>query len=285
MSGFGLADGVEVFVTSGVFGSPLLGELAVFDGLELGGHALLDGGVDDFRTDRDVAVFGGLGDREAHAGDALLVHEVDDELELVKALEVGHLGLEASLDEHFKARFDEGGGAAAEDDLFAEEVGDGFFAEVGFEDAGTGAADTASPCERGLLGFAGNVLVDGDEAGNAFACDELRANRVARAFWCDEDDVNVVRNGDGLEVNGEAVGEEQGLALGEVRRDVLFVNGRNHGVWGGDENHVGSLDRFGGVHDLEAELLGNFAGLRLRIEADDDLEATVLEVECVGVAL
>jgi hypothetical protein len=86
-------------------------------------------------------------------------------------------------------------------------------------------------------------------------------------------------------MHGEAVGEEQGLALGEVRRDVLFVNRRDHRVRSGDEDHVGRLDGIRGVHDLEAELLGDFAGFRFLVEADDDLEAAVLEVEGVGVAL
>ena len=97
--------------------------------------------------------------------------------------------------------------------------------------------------------------------------------------------VHVLRAGDRFEVDGETVGEQQRFTLGEVGRDVLVVNRRNHGVRSGDENHVGSLDGLGGVHDLEAELLGDFTGLRLRVEADDDLEAAVLEVERVGMAL
>ena len=57
---------------------------------------------DDARPAGDVAVLGGVGDRVAHAGDALLVHEVDDELQLVQALEVGRLGLVAGLDERLE---------------------------------------------------------------------------------------------------------------------------------------------------------------------------------------
>ena len=282
---FRLADGVEVFVPTGVFGGPFLGELAVLDILQLGNHALLDGGVDDLRADGDVAVFRGLGDRESHPGDALLVHQVDDELELVKALEVGHFRLESSFDEHFETGFHQCRGATAEDDLLAKEVGHGFFAEVGFKDAGAGAADATCPGEGGLLGLAGDVLVDCDEAGHAFARHELRADGVARAFRGYEDHVDIFRAGDGFEMHSEAVGEKQGLALAEVRRDVFVINGRNHGVRSGDEDHVRLFYRLSGVHDLKAELLGNFAGLRLRVEADDDLEATVLEIKCMGMAL
>ena len=47
--------------------------------------------VDDPRAARVVAVLGRVGDRVAHPGQALLVHQVDDQLELVQALEVRHL--------------------------------------------------------------------------------------------------------------------------------------------------------------------------------------------------
>ena len=57
---------------------------------------------DDARAAGHVAVLGGVGDRVAHAGDALLVHEVDDELHLVQALEVRRLGLVAGLDERLE---------------------------------------------------------------------------------------------------------------------------------------------------------------------------------------
>src|SRR6478609_2713610 len=58
---------------------------------------------------------------------------------------------------------------------------------------------------------------------------------------------------------------EKSRVLPLVRCDVLVVNGGNHGVRRGDHDHVGSLDGLGGVHHFKAELLGDFAGLRLRI--------------------
>ena len=57
------------------------------------------------------------------------------------ALEVGHLGLVAGFDERFEAGFDQRADAAAEDGLFAEEVGFGFFGDGGLDDAAAGAAD------------------------------------------------------------------------------------------------------------------------------------------------
>ena len=95
-----------------------------------------------------VAPLGGVGDGVAHVGEAAAVHEVDDELELVEDFEVGELGLVAGFDEGFEACLDEGGGAAAEDGLLAEEVGLGLFGEGGLEDSGAGAADALGVAER-----------------------------------------------------------------------------------------------------------------------------------------
>ena len=51
--------------------------------------------ADDARAGHVVAVLGGVADRVAHVAEAAAVHEVDDELQLVQALEVRDLGLVA----------------------------------------------------------------------------------------------------------------------------------------------------------------------------------------------
>ena len=191
----GFEEGVVFFVAAVVFGDPGLGEFAGLDVIEGGFHAFLDGGVNDFGADADVAPLGGFGDGEAHAADAGFVHEVDDEFQFVQAFEVGHFGLVTGFDEGFKAGLNEGGCAAAEDGLFAEEVGFGFFLESGLDDAGAGGADAFGPGQRELFGVFAGVLIDGDEGGNAFAFHVLAADDVAGAFGCDEDDVHVVRAG------------------------------------------------------------------------------------------
>ena len=111
-------------------------------------HGLLGLGGDDARAGHVVAPLGGVGDGVAHVGEAAAIHEVDDELELVEDLEVGELGLIAGLGEGLEACLDQGGGAAAEDGLLAEEVGLGLLGEGGFEHAGAGAADALGVAER-----------------------------------------------------------------------------------------------------------------------------------------
>ena len=131
----------------------------------------------------------------AHVLEAAAVHEVDDELELVEDLEVGEFGLVAGLGEDLEACLDEGGGAAAEDGLLAEEVGLGLFGEGGFEDAGAGAADALGVGEGEGEGVAGGVLLDGDEAGDAAAFGEDFADAVAGGLGGDERDVDGGRAG------------------------------------------------------------------------------------------
>ena len=207
-----------------------------------------------------VAPLGGLGDREAHARDAGFVHQVDDELQFVQALEVGHLRRVAGLDERFESGLHQRARAAAEHGLFAEEIGLGLFLEGGFDHAGAGAADALGPGERDLLRLLAGVLIDGDERRHAFAFGVLAADDVAGAFRRDHDDVHVLRRDDGLEMDREAVAEEERLALGEIRRDVLLVGGGLLGVGQGDQDDVGALHGLGGVEDLEALFLRRPAG-------------------------
>src|SRR3954454_20189765 len=126
----------------------LLGERARADLLEDPAHLLAHVGVDDARPAREVAVLGRVGDGVAHALEAALVHQVDDQLELVEALEVRDLGLVARRDERLEAGLDERGGAAAEHGLLTEEVGDRLFLERRLKHAGATAADAGGPGQR-----------------------------------------------------------------------------------------------------------------------------------------
>ena len=118
---------------------------------------------DDARSTGDVAVLGRVGDRVAHAGDAVLVHEVDDELHLVQALEVRRLGLVAGLDQRLEAGLDEGRQPATQHDLLAEQVGLGLLVERGRQHAGAGGAEGVGVGKRQFTGFSGRILGHGDE--------------------------------------------------------------------------------------------------------------------------
>src|SRR6185503_10559294 len=151
---------------------PLPRELA---GLDLGEdllHLGLGPIVDDARPAGVVAVLRGVRDRVAHVGEAALVEQVDDQLHLVHALEVGDLGLIARLDEGLVGRLDQVRDATAEGGLLAEEIGLGLFLERGLDDAGAGAAHPLAVGEGQVARLAGHVLVHRDQRGYAGALGE-----------------------------------------------------------------------------------------------------------------
>ncbi len=92
--------------------------------------------VDDARPGDEVAVFGGLGDEVQHLLEAALVHEVDDQLQLVQAFEIGDLRLVAGLDQGLETGDDQFRGAAAQHGLLAEQIGLGLLGEGRFDRAG-----------------------------------------------------------------------------------------------------------------------------------------------------
>ena len=197
-----------------------LGEGAVLDVGEDGLHVLLDVRVDDARAGDVVAVLRRVGDRPALLGDAALDHEVDDELELVEALEVGDLGLVARLDERLEAVHDELARAAAEHGLLTEEVGLGLLGEGRPDAAGAQATDRLGVGLGEVPGRARRVLLDGEEHGHATAVDELAAHDVAGTLGGDHEHVGVGLGLDVAEADVEAVAEEQRRAVLEVGLDV-----------------------------------------------------------------
>src|SRR3954447_24066268 len=102
-----LAHPLEVLLPRAVLCDPLARELAGLDLREHVLHRLARRLRDDPLAARVVAVLGGVRDRVAHAADPLLVHEVDDQLPLVEALEVGEARVVARLDKRLVARLNE----------------------------------------------------------------------------------------------------------------------------------------------------------------------------------
>src|SRR5713101_4252431 len=75
-----------------VLENELLGVLAGLNARQHRAHALARVLIDDLRPRGVFAVLGVVRDRVVHGADAALVHQVDDQLQLVQALEVRHLG-------------------------------------------------------------------------------------------------------------------------------------------------------------------------------------------------
>ena len=201
------------------------------------------------------------------------------------ALEVRVLRLIARLDQRVKAGLHQGGHAAAEDALLAEEVGLGLLAEGGLEDAGARAADARGVGQRIVLRLAGGVLIHGDEIRHALALQVLAAHGVARALRRDHHDVDVCRRLDAAEVDVEAVREGEDHARAQVGLDVLLIHRSLLLVVDEDHDHVGDLRGLGGGHDGQAGGLGLRPTLGALVQRDDDVAAGVPEVQRVCVAL
>ena len=199
--------------------------------------------------------------------------------------EVGALGLIAGFDQGFIARLDERADAAAEHGLLAEEVGLGLFFERGLEHSGARAADALEVAEGERVGVAGRVLVDGDEAGNAAALGEDFAHAMAGRLGRGHADIDACRGNDGLEVNVEAVGEEEQLAGGEIGPDLFGIQLGRGLIGDQNHHHVGPLGGLGDSDHFKARLLRLGDGLGVGREADFYLNAGILEVESMGMPL
>ena len=134
--------------------------------------------------------------------------------------------------------------------------------------------------------IAGRVLVDGDQARHAATLLVLAAHEVAGTLRRDQHDVEILARLDLLEVDVEAVREQQGgAALRSTSSTSLY---RSFCARSGVSmaTSVGALDRVGRLGDLRGRpclrLLPAVAALA---HADDDVVAAVLEVERMRAAL
>src|SRR3989442_5443218 len=240
---------------------------------------------DDSRAACVIAVLGRVADGIAHVAQSAAVDQIDDQLQFVHALEIGDFGLIASLDERVEARLDERADAATEDGLLAEQVGLGLFGEGGFDYAGAGAADSAGVRKRKLLGFAGGILLDGQQARRAAAFDEDFADAVARRFRSNHGHIHSGRGLDRAEANVEAVGEHQHFARREMRLNGIVVEGGLLGVRHKNHDDVSPSGGLGRSHNGKAIVFSFRARVALFRQADAHVDAAVAQVEGVGVTL
>ena len=285
MLGVLLAQTFELLVAALDVGDQLLGEGAVLDVAQDGAHALFGVGVDDARARQVAAEFGGVGHRVVHPRDAALVHQVDDQLELVQHLEVGHLRRVARLDHHVETGLHQFLCATAQHGLLTEQVGFGLVFEGGLDDAGAGAADGLGVGQRQRLAVAVGVLVDGDQRGNTLAVDELTTHQVPRAFRRHHRDGDVARRLDQIEVDVEPVPEEQRIAILQVGFDLVLEDVGLRGVGRQQHDHVGPLGHLGRRVDGQALLLDLCPRLRALFQPDPHLDSGVTQAQRVRVPL
>ena len=108
---------------------------------------------------------------------------------------------------------------------------------------------------------------------------------MAGALGGDHADVDALGCGDLVEVDREAVGEHQQVALGDAVGDLLVPDVGLLLVGQQDHHHVALAGGIGDVEDLEALLLGRRARRRIGTQADDDVDSRFLQVQSVRVSL
>ena len=104
-------------------------------------------------------------------------------------------------------------------------------------------------------------------------------------FGSDQNDIDILGRNDGFEVDGEAVGKQERLALAQVGRDVRLENGGLLCVWQSHENNIRPPHRFRGQNHFKTSFLGDRDGLAAFVESDDDIEAAFFQVERMRMAL
>ena len=186
MLAFATASRFEERCTCTILRNPLSGELTALNLVQNPLHLCFGFVGDDPRTADVVTILGRVADAVPHVAQAALVEQVDDQLQLVHALEVGHFRLIARFDQRIETRFDQFADAAAEDDLFAEQVGFGFFGEGGFDHAAARPADSFGIGQTDLLGRFGGTLAHRDQAGNTATFFVFAADQMAGPFGSDQ---------------------------------------------------------------------------------------------------
>ena len=129
------------------------------------------------------------------------------------------------------------------------------------------------------------VNLDRDNDGNTSASDELTTNGVARALGGNEDDVDALGGFDVAEADVETVAEEKGLALGEVRQNVGFIEVTLVLVGSEDDDDVGPFRRLGRRQNGESRRFGFLDRLRVRLQSNNYLDARIAKVLRVCVPL
>ena len=93
-------------------------------------------------------MLGGVADRIAHVTEPAAIDKVDDQFQLVHALEIGDLGLIARVNQRLKAGLDQFADSAAQNGLLTEKVGLRFLAKVGLDHSAARGPDRGRVGQR-----------------------------------------------------------------------------------------------------------------------------------------
>src|SRR5205807_3037063 len=134
--------------------------------------------------------------------------------------------LVAGLDQGFEPCFHKRAYPTTQNRLFSEQVGLGLLGKGGFNNAGSGRAESLGVGQGQLPGSSAGILVNREQRGSSAAFEKYLAHAVAWSFGRNHRDVKVRGRGDGFETDVKPVGEHQRLGRQKVRRDVVLIDRR-----------------------------------------------------------
>jgi hypothetical protein len=167
----------------------------------------------------------------------------------------------------------------------AEQIGFGFFTEIGFDNACLAATIGGGIRQRKVTSLARLVLVHRDQMGHPATLGVGAAHRVA---WCLGRHHPHVQIGTGLHkaiVHVKAVGKHQRSALLDVGCHVFLVDLGNLLVGQQDHDHVCGLHGIGHLSNLQTSFLDLGPGSAALAQAHHHVDATVVQVLGMGMAL
>src|SRR5699024_10038702 len=150
-------------------GQQTLGEGAVLDIRQDVIYELLGASVDNAWAGDVANELRRVIHRVVHVVNAALEHEVNNQLELVQHLVVGHLCLVASFGQNLETSLNQFLGSATLICLLAEEVGNCLCLEGGWDNACACATDCCSVGQQQVVTFVLWILVNSNQARNALA--------------------------------------------------------------------------------------------------------------------
>ena len=169
--------------------------------------------------------------------------------------------------------------------MFAEQVGLGFFTEIGLDDAGLAATVGHGIAQGQVAGAARFVLVHRNQVGHAAALGVGAAHRVAGGLGRHHPHIQVGARIHQAVMHIKAVGEYQRRALLDIGLDIVGVHATDLLVRQQNHHDVRRAHGVGYFSDLQA----GFFNFRPRgaafTQAHHHLDAAVVQVLRVGVAL
>ena len=127
----------------------------------------------------------------------------------MQALEIGHLGCVAGFNQGLKTGLDQLDGAATQHGLLAKQIGLGFFAKIGLNNAGLAATVGHGIAQGQVTRAARFVLVNGDQMGHATTLRVSVAHGVSRGLGRHHPDIQISARRDQAVMHVEAVRKHQ----------------------------------------------------------------------------